>query len=327
MTARRWQWLALAGLALVLVWGLVVADAPADPALAVAEAISCPVCDGESVAASQSEIAESMYAQIGTLLDAGYTERETLEWFEARYGPEILLEPPLDVGGILLWTLPLLIAAGGVIVILRLRRPVAAEVTAEPPTRSGRSLLGIGISAVVLVGVAFALGSFLEPRADGSPITGQFDAPTDLESVSDETLALTIASFEGDPDVSPQQLNGMRLALAERYFEAGDYRSATEEFTTVLESEPTPAQASEALGRVGWILYVNGESAAAEEALGQALDTFDGNGEARYFLVLVLMEQDRGSEAVPLLEALLDDPSVPADLQPDLLAMLEAAKA
>ena len=327
MNARRWQWILLLGLGSVLVWGLVMADAPADEALAVAERISCPVCDGESVAASQSEIAESMYAQVEDLLDAGFSQRETLQWFEARYGSEILLEPPLDLGGILLWTIPGLVLVGGGFVIARLRRgpdPVARD---EEPTRGSRTLLGIGVSAVVLVGVAFALGSFLEPRAAGSPITGQFEAPTDIEEISDETLALTIAAFEDDPDVSNQQLNGMRLALAERYFEAGDYRPATEEFTTVLEAEPTPAQASEALGRLGWILYVNGETSAAEEAFTQALDTFDGNGEARYFYALALMEEDRGPEAAPLLEALLDDPSVPDELRPEILTMLEAARA
>ena len=136
-----------------------------------------------------------------------------------------------------------------------------------------------------------------------------------------------LPGFENDPDVTPQQLNGMRLALAERYFEAGDYRSATEVFRTVLDSDPTPSQASETLGRLGWILYANDEVGPAEVAFTQAIETFDGNGEARYFFSLMLLETDRGAEAVRHLEALMDDPSVPEDLRPEIEAMLEAARA
>lgn len=343
--SRTIQWAVMAVLASVVAVGVVLGGEGGDPAIAVAERLACPVCDGESVAASQTEVARSMLTRIRTLEAEGLSESEILDWFEARYGPEIILDPPLDLGGILLWAIPALAAAGGIAVVLRLRArstesvvvgadpddgpdPVAtAEPTPDTRRLDGRAVAGLAIVAVGLVAAAFAIGSFLEPRAAGTPISGDIIAPTNLESISDETLAATIASFADDPDVPSEQLNGMRLALAERYFEAGDFRSATTVFQDVLAGGPTASQASEALGRLGWVLWVNGEPDAAEAALGQAIDTFDGNGEARYFLAMILLDLERGSEAVPLLEALAADPNVPGELQPEIEAMLEAARA
>jgi cytochrome c-type biogenesis protein CcmH len=342
---RTIQWAVVAVLASVVVIGVAIGGDRGDPAIAVAERLACPVCDGESVAASQTEVARSMLTRIRALDAEGLSESEILDWFEARYGPEIVLDPPLDLGGILLWAIPALVAVGGVAVVIRLRArsvesvavgadpadPPGSVATVEPAPENrrldGRAVAGLAIVAVGLVAAAFAIGSFLEPRAAGTPISGDIVAPTDLESISDETLAATIASFADDPDVPSEQLNGMRLALAERYFEAGDFRSATTVFQDVLAGEPTAPQASEALGRLGWVLWVNGEADAAEAALGRAIDTFDGNGEARYFLAMILLDLERGAEAVPLLEALAADPTVPGELQPEIEAMLEAARA
>lgn len=322
---RTVQWAVLAVLAVVVGWALVTGGGSGSTAEQLAERIACPVCDGESVAASQTDVARSMFAQIEALRADGLSDREVLAWFEARYGPEILLDPPADLGGIVLWLVPVLVVGGGVAIALHLRKD--REATEEAPGPSSRAWLVVGIVAVFGVAAAFTLGTFLEPRADGTPVTGDLAAPTDLESISDETLAATIASFEARGDVPADQLNGMRLALAERYFEAADYRSAADVFQTVLTSDATAVQRSEALGRLGWILFVNGEEDTAETAFQEALAARSTNGEARYFYALMLLDQGRGDDAVPLLEDLLDDPSVPAELVPDLEAMLEEARA
>ena len=330
MTTRAVQWSVLAILGAVVAWALVIGAPGTGTADDLAERLACPVCDGESVAASQTDVARSMYAQIERLQADGLSDAEVLGWFEERYGPEILLDPPRDLGGILLWAVPLLAAGAGIAVVARLRRhrPGTEEGdTADGSTSSARTLVTVGVVGVVLVAAAFALGSFLQPRAQGTPVSGDLEAPTDLASISDETLAATIASFEASGDVPATQLNGMRLALAERYFEAGDYRSATSVFQEVLVADPTDTQRSEALGRLGWILWVNDEAESAEVAFRQAIEAQPANGEARYFYALMLMDQGRGAEAVPLLEALTTDPSVPEDLLPEIEAMLEEARA
>lgn len=328
MTTRAVQWTILGLLGAVVLWAVVSGSPGPGTADDLAERLACPVCDGESVAASQTDVARSMYDQIERLQAEGLSDTEVLEWFEARYGPEILLDPPRDLGGLLLWVVPLVVAVGGTVVALRLRR-TRPDPDDDPGAERGgaaRTLVTIGVLGIALVAAAFALGTFLEPRAAGTPVSGDLQAPTDLESISDETLAATIASFEAAGDVPAAQLNGMRLALAERYFEAGDYRSATSVFQDVLSAEPTSTQQSEALGRLGWILWVNDQAEAAEAAFAQAMDAQPQNGEARYFYALMLLDQDRGPEAVPLLEALAADPTVPADLLPEIEAMLAEAR-
>lgn len=84
----------------------------------------------------------------------------------------------------------------------------------------------------------------------------------DLADVSTETMEAVIAANLENPQVS-----GMRLALAERYFTAGDYRAAFPHYLTVAESDASSQpQVVEALVRVGWMAWDgNGE---IEPALG-----------------------------------------------------------
>src|SRR5690606_26668717 len=50
MNTRSIQWLAVAVLGLVVVWGVFIAGSVGDPAMRLAADIACPVCAGESVA-------------------------------------------------------------------------------------------------------------------------------------------------------------------------------------------------------------------------------------------------------------------------------------
>jgi cytochrome c-type biogenesis protein CcmH/NrfF len=334
---RLLQCAVLVALASVVLWGVASGDATGDPALVVAERLACPVCDGESVAASQTDVARAMLDRIRSLQADGLSNDEVVGWFVARYGPEIDLQPPRDLGGILLRAVPVVALGVGVGVVARLRRASSAHrdpserppdrPPAEPSRLPTRTLAGIGVVAIALIAAAFGLGQFLQPRAQGTPVSGVIVAPVDLASISDGTLAATIAAFARDPDVPRSQLNGMRLALAERHFEAGNYRDAATVFREVLDAEPTAPQASEALGRLGWILWVNDEVDAAESAFERATEVFAGNGEARFFHAVMLLDLGREHEAIPLLEALVDDPSVPEGLVGEIEAMLAAARA
>lgn len=340
MTTRRLQWLTVVALGTVVLWGVFRAGSTGDPAMRLAADIACPVCAGESVAASQTDVARDMLDIIRTKQAAGESDDQIVAWFVDRFGPEVDLRPGFDAAGLALWSIPVVVAVAGAVVIRRVSRPTEQVSTEEPPlasplptaeappvgTLNRRTLIGLGVVAVGVVAGVFALGQFLQPRIAGTPVSGEIAAPVDLASISNETLAATIERFADDPDVPANQLNGMRLALAERHFESGDYRAASEVFRQVLDNEPEPAQASEALGRLGWILWVNDEPAAAESAFTQAEAAFPANAEVKYFHALMLLELDRGTEAVPLLEALVDDPTVPEDLRGSVDEMLDAAR-
>ncbi|GAA5502454.1 hypothetical protein Dxin01_02198 [Deinococcus xinjiangensis] len=68
--------------------------------------IHCPICSGESIAQSQTDISRQMMNQVREMVKAGRPEQEILNSFVASYGERILLEPPKRGITSLLWTLP-----------------------------------------------------------------------------------------------------------------------------------------------------------------------------------------------------------------------------
>jgi cytochrome c-type biogenesis protein CcmH len=93
----------------------------------------CPVCQGLSVAASTSPSALAMSAKAEALLARGYDEEQVLTYFESSYGEFIRLEPRAEGYNLLVWILPALgLAIGLVLVWLRLRRGTSGPNAAAP---------------------------------------------------------------------------------------------------------------------------------------------------------------------------------------------------
>ncbi|MEE2752299.1 MAG: cytochrome c-type biogenesis protein [Myxococcota bacterium] len=103
--------------------------------------LRCPVCQGLNVAESRSEAALAMTARIRELVVQGYTQDQVVGYFTDRYGDWVLLEPPRTGINWLLWSGPaVLLAIGGVLVGLRLRRTeVATDRASEAHQPSGAS--------------------------------------------------------------------------------------------------------------------------------------------------------------------------------------------
>jgi cytochrome c-type biogenesis protein CcmH len=72
----------------------------------VASRLRCPVCVSESVAQSASETSVRMREIIAEKLEAGESEAEILDYFQARYGDWILLEPPRRGIYLVVWIVP-----------------------------------------------------------------------------------------------------------------------------------------------------------------------------------------------------------------------------
>jgi cytochrome c-type biogenesis protein CcmH len=86
----------------------------------------CPVCQGLSIADSDTMIAMAMKEEVRQFLAAGYTEEQILLYFEASYGEFIRLEPKPTGFNLLVWIAPvvaLLIGFGIVAFRLRSREP------------------------------------------------------------------------------------------------------------------------------------------------------------------------------------------------------------
>ncbi|MDZ4101767.1 MAG: cytochrome c-type biogenesis protein [Hydrogenophaga sp.] len=138
---------------LMLCWTLgpagVAAQAPteskaaplsADPALEarvlkIAEELRCLVCQNETIAASQADLAKDLRQQIREQLGQGHTQAQILEFMAQRYGDFVLYRPPLQLSTVLLWVGPfvlLLVAAGVLLMNIRRRDPQTEAAPLSP---------------------------------------------------------------------------------------------------------------------------------------------------------------------------------------------------
>jgi cytochrome c-type biogenesis protein CcmH len=79
---------------LLLLPTIAAADALDDGVRRVALQLQCPVCEGQSVADSNSGLAKDMRTLIRARIAAGVPDQQILDEFVASYGDSILSEPP-----------------------------------------------------------------------------------------------------------------------------------------------------------------------------------------------------------------------------------------
>lgn len=79
--------------------------------------LNCPVCDGQTVADSHSRVALEMMQAIEAQVQAGRTDEEIFDYFELRYGEEVLAEPPREGINLALWWVPVVVLLLGLGVV------------------------------------------------------------------------------------------------------------------------------------------------------------------------------------------------------------------
>lgn len=91
---------------------------PADTRVfAIAAKLRCPVCQSETILDSQSSSAREMLRMVREMVTAGRDDADILGFFHDRYGDYVLMEPPARGANHLLWLLPLLVLALGVVAL------------------------------------------------------------------------------------------------------------------------------------------------------------------------------------------------------------------
>jgi cytochrome c-type biogenesis protein CcmH len=93
----------------------------ADPAKeakakALMDTIRCLVCQGQSIADSNAELAGDMRSLIRQRIQAGEEPEKVRAWLVSRYGNWVTYEPPLDRTTFLLWAAPVLFLLLGIVV-------------------------------------------------------------------------------------------------------------------------------------------------------------------------------------------------------------------
>ena len=106
-------------LSLTLIAFHVDADTLEDQVADISGELMCPVCEGQSVAESNAQLARDMRAIIKTKLLEGNTKEEIIDYFISSYGETILASPPPRGFSAILWLLPVLSVLIGGAIILR----------------------------------------------------------------------------------------------------------------------------------------------------------------------------------------------------------------
>lgn len=119
-----------AGLFLSLAFFIVFhvgADTLEDQIAEISGELMCPVCEGQSVAESNAQLARDMRAVIKTKLLEGKSKEEIIDYFVSSYGETILASPPPRGFSVILWLLPVLSVLIGAAIILRTIHAYRAE--------------------------------------------------------------------------------------------------------------------------------------------------------------------------------------------------------
>lgn len=85
-------------------------------ARALMETLRCLVCQGQSIADSDADMAGDMRALVRQRIGAGERPEAVRHWLIARYGDYVSYDPPLSGATALLWATPLLLLAVGLLI-------------------------------------------------------------------------------------------------------------------------------------------------------------------------------------------------------------------
>ena len=85
--------------------------------------LRCLICQGQSVADSNSEIAQTIKLVVDDQINEGKSKKEIYDFLIEKYGEWITYKPSLNRKNILLWVLPyLILLLGGVIILLMVKK-------------------------------------------------------------------------------------------------------------------------------------------------------------------------------------------------------------
>jgi cytochrome c-type biogenesis protein CcmH len=113
----------------------VAPPAAADPVLEarvlkLSAQLRCLVCQNQTIADSNAELAVDLKRQVREMLGRGATDREVIDFMTARYGDFVLYRPPVKSSTALLWFGPgvlLVVAIGVFLLVLRRRSKLPPE--------------------------------------------------------------------------------------------------------------------------------------------------------------------------------------------------------
>lgn len=219
--------------AVVLSVALAVAWSPAgsldDRARAIDAQLRCPTCQGLSIADSPATSATQMRVLVREQLAAGASDEAVRDFFVARFGRWILLDPPVAGLDLVFWLTPAAIVAAGAVLVVRRARAsgrVARGWSATPhlpATRLPTILVGLGMVLALTVPIVTAVG----PRLAGREVSGRAVAQA---GPSIDELEAFVRAEPGDVEAI--------VALGDALVAANRDAEAADRYTAALELDP-----------------------------------------------------------------------------------------
>lgn len=115
-------------------------------AMALSEELRCLVCQNQSIADSNAELAVDLRRQIREQIAQGRSDTQIVDYMVERYGDFVLYRPPLKATTVVLWLGPPLLFMIGLWLLLRYLRQRRKDTVEQPLSdddrRRAAALLG-----------------------------------------------------------------------------------------------------------------------------------------------------------------------------------------
>ena len=99
--------------------------------LGLSEELRCLVCQNQTIADSNAELAQDLRREIRGMIKDGKSDKEIIDFMVTRYGDFVLYRPPVQGNTLLLWGGPIALLILGVVALVRYQRRRAVRVAAE----------------------------------------------------------------------------------------------------------------------------------------------------------------------------------------------------
>ncbi len=108
-------------------------------AVELSSQLRCLVCQNQTIAESNAELAQDLRRQVNEQIKAGKTDREIVDYMVDRYGAFVLYKPPFNAMTLLLWLGPMVLAILAVVAFVRTVRARNRAIVARPLTDAERA--------------------------------------------------------------------------------------------------------------------------------------------------------------------------------------------
>ncbi|MEW6689681.1 MAG: cytochrome c-type biogenesis protein [Pseudomonadota bacterium] len=105
------------------------------------EKLRCLVCQNQTLADSNAELAGDLRAQVREQVKAGKSDEQIVDYLVARYGDFVLYDPPFKPSTLLLWAGPFALLAAGIAILVAILRRRRAAPEAAPLGAAERRLV------------------------------------------------------------------------------------------------------------------------------------------------------------------------------------------